>query len=141
VPPAIERRFIDTQQSTWDDFLVAIVEDEAAIREATERLLKVAGFKAANFASAHEFLQFPGRHRVRCLVLDVGLPQMNGLDLQRRLADDGLDIPVVFITARDDSSGRLQAQALQAGAVAFLRKPFIDEDLLNAVRSAFARPM
>jgi len=112
------------------------VDDQSALREATENLLKSAGLKAVSFASAEDFLQARALEGAGCLILDVRLPGMSGLELQEHLAADGIHVPVVFITAQEDSDGRMRARALRSGALAFLRKPFSDEDLLNAVRSA-----
>lgn len=119
--------------------LVAIVDDEAALREATESLLKSAGFRAESFASAEDFLRFKCRDGAGCLILDVQLPGMSGLELQRHLAAIGCHIPTVLMTAHEDRDGQMRAQALRAGAVAFLRKPFGGEDLLTAVGSTFAK--
>lgn len=118
--------------------LVAIVDDEEALREATESLLRAAGYAAESFASAEEFLRSPCRRRAGCLILDVRLPGMSGLELQRVLACSGSPIPTILITAQEDSSGQLQAQALRAGALAFLRKPFGDEDVFAAIEVAFS---
>jgi FixJ family two-component response regulator len=117
-------------------FFIAIVDDETAVREATENLLRSAGLSAETFASAEEFLRSPCRDRVGCLILDVGLPGMSGLELQKQLADNGDQVPIVFITAYEDHHGHMQARALQAGAGQFLRKPFSEEQLLSAIRSA-----
>jgi len=119
-----------------EQLVIAIVDDQAALREATENLLKSAGLKAVSFASAEDFLQATPLDGAGCLILDVRLPGMSGLELQQRLAADGIHVPIVFITAQEDSDGQMRAQALRSGALAFLRKPFNDEDLLNAVRSA-----
>ena len=119
-----------------EQLVIAIVDDQAALREATENLLKSAGLKAVSFASAEDFLQAATLDGAGCLILDVRLPGMSGLELQQHLAADGIHVPIVFITAQEDSDGRMRAQALRSGALAFLRKPFNDEDLLNAVRSA-----
>jgi FixJ family two-component response regulator len=119
-----------------EQLVIAIVDDQAALREATQNLLKSAGLKAVSFASAEDFLQATPLDGAGCLILDVRLPGMSGLDLQQRLAADGIHVPIVFITAQEDSDGQMRAQALRSGALAFLRKPFSDEDLLNAVRSA-----
>ena len=116
--------------------VVAVVDDQSALREATENLLKSAGLKAVSFASAEDFLQAAPLDGAGCLILDVRLPGMSGLELQQHLAADGIHVPIVFITAQEDGDGRMRAQALRSGALAFLRKPFNDEDLLNAVRSA-----
>ena len=119
-----------------EQLVIAIVDDQAALREATENLLKSAGLKAVSFASAEDFLQAAPLNGTGCLILDVRLPGMSGLELQLHLAADGIHVPIVFITAQEDSDGQMRAQALRSGALAFLRKPFNDEDLLNAVRSA-----
>jgi FixJ family two-component response regulator len=119
-----------------EQLVIAIVDDQAALREATQNLLKSAGLKAVSFASAEDFLQATPLDGAGCLILDVRLPGMSGLELQQRLAADGIHVPIVFITAQEDSDGQMRAQALRSGALAFLRKPFSDEDLLNAVRSA-----
>jgi FixJ family two-component response regulator len=116
--------------------LVAIVDDEAAVREATDSLMRSAGFAVECFASASAFLRSGCAARARCVILDVHLPRMSGLELQRVLANNGQHIPVVFVTAQEDTAGHLQAQALRAGALDFLHKPFDDEALLNAVRRA-----
>ena len=122
-----------------DHFFIAIVDDEPALREATENLLKSAGFRAQSFASAEDFLQSESPRSTRCLVLDARLPGMSGLDLQRYLALAGFRIPIVFISAQEDSDGRLEAQAVQAGALAFLHKPFGEDEFLTAVQCAFVQ--
>ena len=119
-----------------EQLVIAIVDEQAALREATENLLKSAGLKAVSFASAEDLLQARALDGAGCLILDVRLPGMSGLELQQHLAADGIHVPIVFITAQEDSDGQMRAQALRSGALAFLRKPFNDEDLLNAVRSA-----
>jgi FixJ family two-component response regulator len=119
--------------------VVAVVDDEEAVREATESLLRSAGFGAETYASAEDFLRSRRHAVVGCLVVDIALPGMTGLELQRYLTASGSRVPIVFITAHDDSDGRMQAQALQAGAIAFLHKPFGDDDLLNAVQVAVGR--
>ena len=122
-----------------EQYLIAIVDDEEALREATESLLRSAGFKAKSFGSAEAFLRSKSRATAGCLVLDVGLPGMNGLELQLELIRNGCAIPVVFMTAQPDDQGTMRERALRAGALAFLQKPFGDEDLLRTVRGAFAR--
>jgi FixJ family two-component response regulator len=119
--------------------LIAVVEDDSALREATESLLRSAGFRATSFASAEAFLRSSSRATTGCIVLDVGLPGMSGLDLQLHLIRDGWGIPVVFMTAQYDNEGQMRERALRAGALAFLQKPFGDEDLLRAVRSALGQ--
>jgi FixJ family two-component response regulator len=115
-----------------DDALIAIVDDEASLREATESLLKSIGFAAETFASAEEFLRSGCGLRASCVVLDVRLPGISGLDLQRYLASLRHPIPIVFMSAHAD--GRIEAEALDAGASAFLRKPFVGDDLIGAIR-------
>jgi FixJ family two-component response regulator len=112
------------------------VDDEASLREATENLLKSVGYRSRSFPSAEAFLRSEARDEAGCLVLDVRLPGMSGLELQRHLAEAGDRTPIVFITAQEDGDGQMQARASRSGALAFLRKPFSGEDLLDAVRSA-----
>jgi FixJ family two-component response regulator len=115
---------------------IAIVDDEIAVCEAMEGLLRSAGLQAKSFASAEAFLRLREVYGVGCLILDIRLPGMGGLELQRHLAHLGSGIPVIFLTAQEDRNGGMQAQALQAGAVAFLHKPIAGESLLTAVHSA-----
>lgn len=115
---------------------VAIVDDEIAVREATASLLRSAGLRVASFASAEHFLRCASADGAGCLILDINLPGMNGLQLQQLLRRQGNNVPVIFITGRDDSAGRIRSQALQNGAHALLLKPFLDEELLSAVHSA-----
>jgi len=117
---------------TNNDTLVAIVDDDVYVCEAVESLLKSIGFRTATFNSAREFLDAPEFSNVSCLILDVSMPVMNGLELQRHLADTH-PIPIIFITARN---GDAREQALQAGAIGFLTKPFSDEALIDALDSA-----
>jgi FixJ family two-component response regulator len=116
--------------------VVAVVDDEKAVREAMAGLLRSAGFSAECFGSAEAFLERQLRRRFSCLVLDVGLPGMSGLDLQKHLAASRSEVSIVFITAFDDRDNRMQARALAAGAVGFFRKPFDDEALLSVIRCA-----
>jgi CheY-like chemotaxis protein len=114
--------------------LLSVVDDDASVRKATGRLIKSLGFTVDVFASGEEFLLF-GRPRVTsCLVLDVQMPGMSGLQLQSHLAAAGYRIPIIFITAYPDARSR--TQALAAGAVDFLNKPFGEEALLSGIRSA-----
>jgi FixJ family two-component response regulator len=115
--------------------LVVIVDDEPALREAAESLFRSCGFDTESFASAEEFLCSGRGKRAACVVLDVRLPGMTGLQMQRELLAEDLLIPIVFMTAQFDADGRLQAQAMKAGARAFLRKPLGSHDLLTAVRA------
>ena len=114
--------------------VIAIVDDDASIREALQSLLRSVGWRAAGFASAEDFLQSGQGQTTACLLLDVRLPGMSGLELQRQLATAHDPLPIIFITAHGDEATR--ARALRAGAVAFLAKPFSDEVLLRAVQAA-----
>jgi FixJ family two-component response regulator len=117
-----------------DTTFVAIVDDDDLMRGALQGLLKAAGVAARAFASAEEFLQSGQQHHTACLIADIRMPGMSGLDLQARLNDQQVSIPTIFITAHGDS--RMRMQALRAGAVEFLAKPFDDEVLLQSVRVA-----
>jgi FixJ family two-component response regulator len=120
------------------ELVIAVVDNEAALREALSKLLRPAGYGVKTFASADDFLASEGWHSVDCLILDAHLPGMSGLELQRHLARNGFQAPVIFVT--EDKAGHL-AQALRGGALAFLRKPLEDEGLLlRAVQCATARP-
>jgi FixJ family two-component response regulator len=114
--------------------LISIVDDDESIRRTTTFLIESFGFRAAAFESAEEFLKSVQLHDTSCLIVDVQMPGMNGLELQSELAAAGCDIPIIFITAYDNKDSR--RQAMQAGAVAFLGKPFNDEELLQTIRSA-----
>lgn len=113
---------------------IAVVDDDAAVREALEGLLRSAGFPVLLFASGEEFLASVRTSDTACLVLDVRMSGMSGLELQDQLNAAGIHIPIVFMTAHADSS--VQARALAAGATEFLQKPFDDEELLAAVARA-----
>jgi len=115
-----------------DEALIAIVDDDASVCEALESLLKSIGFRAATFTSARGFLDFPELANVSCVVLDVSMPKMSGLELQRHLLASN-PIPIIFITARN---GKSREQALRAGAIAFLTKPFSDEALIDSLHAA-----
>lgn len=114
--------------------VLAVVDDDASVRNATGRLVKSFGFTVEVFASGEEFLLSGSLRITSCLVLDVQMPGMSGLQLQRHLAAAGYRIPIIFITAYPDE--RTRAQALEAGAVDFLNKPFGEQDLLSGIRSA-----
>jgi FixJ family two-component response regulator len=116
---------------------VAIVDDDEAMLDALKGLLKEAGFPARAFASAEEFLDSAEHQHTGCLIADIRMPGMSGLDLQTRLKADNIDIPIIFITAHGDE--HLRMQALRSGAVEFLAKPFDDEVLLESVRAALDR--
>jgi len=116
---------------------VFVVDDDISVRESLELLIRCAGWQAETFASAQEFLSRPRVLAPSCLVLDVGLPDLNGLDLQKRVAADRTDMPIIFITGHGDVP--MTVQAMKAGAVEFLTKPFGDDVLLNAIRNAIER--
>jgi two-component system response regulator FixJ len=120
-----------------DTRLVAIVDDDDLMRGALQGLLKAAGLPARAFASAEEFLQSGQPQHCACLIADIRMAGMSGLELQAKLNDEKITIPTIFITAHGDSGMRMQA--LRAGAVEFLAKPFDDEILLESVRAALAR--
>jgi FixJ family two-component response regulator len=115
--------------------LISVVDDDESIRRTTTLLIESFGFRAAAFDSAESFLKSGQQHNTSCLILDVQMPGMNGLQLQSELAAAGCGIPIIFITAYDDKESR--GRAMQADAVAFLGKPFSDEHLLQTIRSAF----
>ncbi len=114
--------------------LVAIVDDDDLIRGALQGLLKAVGWPAQAFASAEEFLESGQQHQTACLIADIRMPGMSGLELQAKLNAERCRIPTIFITAHGDAKMRMQA--LRAGAVEFLAKPFDDEALLQSVRAA-----
>jgi FixJ family two-component response regulator len=113
---------------------VAIVDDDDAVRVALEGLLRSAGLTARAFESAEGFIESGQQHQTACLITDIRMPGMSGLELQAKLNAEGCRIPIVFITAHGDAKMRMQA--LRAGAVEFLAKPFDDEALLESVRAA-----
>ena len=113
--------------------MIAVIEDEEMVRTALERLLRTAGYSVAAFASAEAFLNARPVSDARCLIADVRMPGMSGLDLQSRLNDEGDPIPIIFITAHGDED--LRIRAMRAGAVAFLTKPFERTVLLEHVRA------
>ena len=114
-----------------DSPLVAIVDDDELFRRSVERLVRSAGFRIETFGSAEDFLERGNPDRTACAILDMKLPGMNGLDLQRRLITRLRPVPIVFVSAHEDAVTR--ANALRAGALAFLKKPFDDSTLLDAL--------
>jgi len=116
---------------------IAIVDDDELMRGAVHGLLKEAGFPAKAFASAEEFLESGHHHLTSCLIADIRMPGMSGLDLQARLTAEQVRIPIIFITAHGDE--RMRMHALRSGAVEFLVKPFDGEVLLETVRAALER--
>jgi FixJ family two-component response regulator len=117
--------------------VVFVVDDDISVRESLELLIRCAGWQPETFASAQEFLVRPRVPVPSCLVLDVSLPDLNGLDLQKRVTAERPDMPIIFITGYGDVP--MTVQAMKGGAVEFLTKPFNDEVLLNALRHAIAR--
>jgi FixJ family two-component response regulator len=117
--------------------MVAVVDDDESFRGALQRLLKSAGFPVQSFASAEDFLNSGRQRDTGCLITDIRMPGMSGLDLQAKLNSDHCPIPTIFITAHGDEKMRLQA--MRGGAVKFLAKPFDDAILLESVRTAFKR--
>jgi FixJ family two-component response regulator len=116
---------------------VFIVDDDASVRASIHDLLESCGLRSESFGTAEEFLRGKRSDGPSCLVLDVRLPGVNGLDFQRRLADAGFQIPIIFITGHGDIP--MTVKAMKSGAVEFLTKPFLDRDLLDAIRQALAR--
>jgi FixJ family two-component response regulator len=114
--------------------LIAIVDDDDALRNSLDNLLRSVGFRAQGFSSAEAFLRSNQAHDTECLILDVRMPGMNGLELQRQMVAAHWQIPIIFITSHADDDAR--ARALQGGAVAFLYKPCREEDLLHAIDAA-----
>ena len=114
--------------------LIAIVDDDDLMRSALQGLLKSAGLPTRTFASSEEFLKSDQQHQTACLIADIRMPGMSGLELQAKLNSDHCRIPTIFITAHGDE--RMRMQALRAGAVEFMAKPFDDEVLLESVRAA-----
>jgi FixJ family two-component response regulator len=119
------------------DAIVFVVDDDAPMRESLKNLIRSVGLQVELFASAHEFLRSKRPDLPSCLVLDVRLPGLSGLDLQKRTGDAGIEIPIVFITGHADIP--MSVRAMKAGAVEFLTKPFRDQDLLDAIQQALER--
>lgn len=117
--------------------IVFVVDDDISVRESLELLIEFAGWQPETFASAEEFLARPRIATPSCLVLDVSLPALNGLELQKLIGADRVDMPIIFITGHGDVP--MTVQAMKAGAVEFLIKPFYDEVLLSAIRHALKR--
>src|ERR1700739_2580971 len=116
---------------------VFIIDDDAAVRASIRDLLEALGLCSESFGTAEEFLRTKRSEGPNCLVLDVSLPGVNGLDLQKQLADAGVQIPIIFITGHGDIP--MTVKAMKSGAVEFLTKPFLDRDLLDAIHQALSR--
>ena len=122
---------------TDPDPIVFVVDDDLSVRRSTERLIRSAGLKVQTFPSAKEFLKHPRIEGPACLVLDVRMPGLSGMDLQRELTQAGIRVPIIFITGHGDIP--MSVRAMKAGAVEFLTKPFRSRSLLDAVRAAIER--
>jgi FixJ family two-component response regulator len=125
------------RESRESDALIAIVDDDASVREGLHSLIRSAGWRVETFASAQEFLGRLGAEAPSCLILDLQLPGLSGLDLQERMAKVGLEIPIVFLTGHGNIPASVQA--MKAGAVEFLTKPLDEQRLLQAIREAIER--
>ena len=120
-----------------DDSIVFVVDDNAAIRKSISRLVRSVGLEAETFETAQDFLQSKRLDASGCVVLDVRLPGVSGLDLQRELTTRGITLPIIFITGHGDIP--MSVRAMKAGALEFLTKPFRDQDLLDAIQQALQR--
>ncbi|RZU42176.1 response regulator transcription factor [Edaphobacter modestus] len=123
--------------TTGDSSAVFIIDDDESIRASIEGLLKSVGLRSESFPSAQEFLATGAAVSPGCLVLDVRLPGLNGLDFQRKLVEAGIEIPIIFITGHGDIP--MSVRAMKSGAIEFLTKPFRDQDLLDAIHQALER--
>ncbi|WP_343729294.1 response regulator transcription factor [Duganella sp.] len=123
-------------QIDYSDALIYIVDDEAPLRDAISSLLRSVGMQVASFASVAEFLAQPRREITSCLLLDVRMPGVSGLDFQAELNRDGVALPIIFMTGHGDIP--MSVRAMKAGAVDFLAKPFRDQDLLDAIHAALS---
>jgi FixJ family two-component response regulator len=128
---------VDAMTAREADSIVFVVDDDPSFRRSAERLIHLAGFKVQAFGSAREFLAAKRLDGPSCLVLDVRMPGLSGLDLQRELAKAGIMIPIIFVTGHGDIP--MSVQAMKAGAVEFLTKPFRDKKLLDAIEQALER--
>jgi FixJ family two-component response regulator len=129
--------FASQGQLKRSDCVVLVVDDDTSLREALSSLIRSVGLPVKTYGSAHEFLQAPRPNAASCLVLDVRLPGLSGLDLQRELAKSGESLPIIFITGHGDIP--MSVHAMKAGAAEFLTKPFSDDDLLSAIEDALKR--
>lgn len=120
-----------------NDAIVFVIDDDESIREALKSLIRSVGLRVETFVSAKEFLESPRPDLPACLILDVRMPGLSGLDLQRDLAETNIHIPIIFITGHGDIP--MSVRAMKAGAVEFLTKPFRDQDLLDAIQQALER--
>src|SRR2546427_295821 len=126
-----------SESKTPEHSVISIVDDDFSVRRSTRRLLRCSGFRTEAFASAEEFLDSEWAGETACVILDLRMPGMNGLELQRRLTQNGNPVAVIFLSAH--ASEEDERSALRAGAVQFLRKPISKEALLSAIRNALGR--
>ena len=124
-------------ESRQSDAIIAIVDDDASAREGLQSLIRSAGWRVETFASAQEFLGRRGAEAPSCLILDLQLPGLSGLDLQKQMAEVGLEIPIVFLTGHGNIPASVQA--MKAGAVEFLTKPLDEQKLVDAIHEAIER--
>jgi FixJ family two-component response regulator len=117
--------------------VIAVVDDDPSVRKGLERLIRSLGWHTETFASAQEFLDHPRTEAPSCLVLDLQLPGLSGLELQKRMTEAGLETPIVFLTGHGDIPASVKA--MKAGAVEFLTKPVDEQDLLKAIQEAIER--
>ncbi|WP_119273716.1 response regulator transcription factor [Taklimakanibacter deserti] len=117
--------------------VISIVDDDESVREATKGLVRSLGYTAATFESAEEFLNSERRYDTSCVIADVQMPGLSGVEMQRRLIEEGHDLPMIFVTAFPED--RVRATAMEAGAVGFLSKPFNEEHLIGCLDSALGR--
>ena len=125
------------RESRQSEAVIAVVDDDPSVRQGLQRLIRSVGWKAETFASAQEFLARPPTEAPSCLVLDLQLRDLSGLDLQKRMAEIGLETPIVFLTGHGNIPASVQA--MKAGAVEFLTKPVDEQDLLRAIQEAIER--
>src|SRR5437899_3248931 len=130
---------MDTENRTTKEPLVSIVDDDVSVRRSTRRLLRCCGLRAEVFSSAEDFLQSELAAETTCLLLDVRMPRMDGLELQRRLGETHQLIPIIFLSAQ--ASEEEERRALRAGAANFLRKPVSKEELLRAISAVLEIPV
>jgi FixJ family two-component response regulator len=124
-------------QSTTSEAMVFVIDDDESIREALQSLIRSVGLNVQTFAAARDFLECRRPDVPACLILDVRMPGLSGLDLQRELAEANINIPIIFITGHGDIP--MSVRAMKAGAVEFLTKPFREQDLLDAIQQALER--
>jgi FixJ family two-component response regulator len=134
----VNSRDLRAEGEVEDKPLISVIDDDDAMREAMKGLMKSLGFAAETFASAEEFLKSTHLHDTSCLITDMNMPGMSGLELHARLSASGTTIPTILITAYPDDGVR--ARALRAGVICYLSKPFDNNDLLTCIRSALAHP-